>query len=401
MATGLFGVPVGLRAYQDDQIKLSELALRQKQVDSGVRLNDAQAANFAADNARLDAEAKDKRETAADAARVREALGRLARGEPAAGGAPTAGPLEGGSEFDAAIKTGMSQVQYLQSIGDVDGAAKVLKQLTGGVQDLAQARQAASAAKENDYDIVSKRHEGVAKFLSGVTDQVSYDAAKLQLRINQTLSEEDLAEMPDRYSPVFVRSAIAGTAAAKQKADLEREASRTAVQNMNDRDQINNRKLTRDLAERAHKLAVDREDRLAKQGEARIAALGGKKPLGAPMPREIAAVTAELKRLGIKVETDMTPALRNDLVEEVRERIRSGAQSWGEATAAVVAEMEADGRLEESMIGRDEYKPDGKTAGRALAMPATPAELKPNTYYTLNGETRLFDGQKFVKGAGK
>ena len=65
MADGLFGIPTGIQAYQDDQIKLSELATRQKTADANIRLVDAQVANFAADNARLDAAAKDKREAEA------------------------------------------------------------------------------------------------------------------------------------------------------------------------------------------------------------------------------------------------------------------------------------------------------------------------------------------------
>ena len=80
MADGLFGIPTGIRAYQDDQIKLSELATRQKTADASARLADAQVANFAADNARLDAAAKDKREAEADARRIEQALGRLAQG---------------------------------------------------------------------------------------------------------------------------------------------------------------------------------------------------------------------------------------------------------------------------------------------------------------------------------
>ncbi|MBM6698726.1 hypothetical protein H5976_08755, partial [Streptococcus alactolyticus] len=78
----------------------------------------------------------------------------------------------------------------------VKEAAELLSKLSGGVKDLAQARQASTAAVENEYDAASKRHEGVAKFLSGVSDQASYDAAKMQLRANGTLGEEDLAEMP-------------------------------------------------------------------------------------------------------------------------------------------------------------------------------------------------------------
>ena len=393
MADGLFGIPTGIRAYQDDQIKLSELAMRQKQVDASARLADAQVANFAADNARLDAAAKDKREAEADARRIEQALARLAQGQPVDGSAaPTVSPLAGGTKFDSLIDRGTAQVQYLQSIGRVKEAGELLAKLSGGVKDLAQARQAATAARENEWDAATKQHEFTSRILSGVVDQASYDQAKMALAANPLFTAEDLAEMPAKFDPRFVRGAIAGSAAAKQKADIAREASRTAMQNKNDADQIKARELAQNLAERTHKLALEREARLKKQGEA-VIAMRGDKPRGAPTPREVAAVSAELKRLGVKVETNMSPALKNDIVEEVRERVRSSPMTWGEAAAAVVGEMRADGRIEESMIGADEYKPDGKTQGRALPLPKTREELVPGMYYKgPDGKVEQFKG---------
>lgn len=395
MADGLFGVPTGLRAYQDDQVKLSELALRKQTSDAGVRLADAQAANLESDNRRADTEAKRKSDEATNAERLREALGRLGRGEPADGSAPSKPVLAGGSPFDKAIASGMAQVKLLQSLGNVKEAAELLSKLSGGVKDLAQARQASTAAAENEYDAANKRHEGVSKFLSGVTDQASYDAAKMQLAGSGFLSKEDLDEMPPRYNPLFVRSAIAGTAAQKQKADLAREAARAGMQNANDQDQIKARKLAQDLAERTHTLAKEREARLTKQGDARLAA--GDKPLPPASQRELDVVRGELKRVGIKAG-DAQGDMVADIAEQVKTLVDANpGLSRSEATTRVVSEMKERGELEIARFGSDKYSPKQGSVTMPLPTPKTAAELKKGNYYldAEDGLVKLFDGKGF------
>ena len=396
MADGLFGIPTGIRAYQDDQIKLSELAMRQKQVDASARLADAQVANFAADNARLDAAAKDKREAEADARRVEQALARLAQGQPVDGSAaPTVSPLAGGTKFDALIDRGTAQVQYLQSIGRVKEAGELLAKLSGGVKDLAQARQAATAAKENEWDAATKTYEFTAKIFSGVVDQASYDQAKMRMAASGLFDDKDFKIMPALFSPKFVAQAIAGSAAAKQKADLAREASRTAMQNKNDADQIKARGLAQELANKTHQLAVEREERLRAKGANGLGSAD--KPLAPPSGREVEMARSELKRLGLKVG-DAQSDLINDIAEQVKTLVDSNpGLSRAEATSRIVGEMRERGELESTFFGGNRYKPKEGSVTMPLPTPKTAAELKKGFYYldAEDGLTKLFDGKGF------
>ena len=103
---------------------------------------------------------------------------------------------------------------------------------------------------------------------------------------------------------------------------------------------------------------------------------------------------AELKRQGLKFSSDVAPSLKTDLVAEVRDRVRTTSMSWGEASAAVIADMTKDGRISPSTWGKDEYKPDGKTQARPVPLPATRAELVPGTYYRdpKSGKVEQFKG---------
>lgn len=399
MADGLFGVPTGLRAYQDDQIKLSELATRQKTADANIRLAEAQIANFASDNARANAESKAKLEAKADERRIQEALARIAQGLPADGSSPpktAASALSGGTKFDALLESGAAQVQYLQSIGRVKEAGELLAKITNGAKDLAQGRQAAAAAKENEWDAATKQHEFSSRVLSGVVDQASYDQARMALASSGMFTAEDLKEMPAKYDPRFVRGAIAGSAAAKQKADLEREASRTAVQNQNDRDQMKYRRLTHELAVKNHDLAAEREARLEKQGQARLS-VSTDKPLAPPSGREVEMVRGELKRLGLKVG-DAQADMISDVAEQVKTLIDSNpGLSRAEAAARVVAEMKERGELEPTFFGGNRYKPKEGSVTLPLPTPKTAAELKKGYYYldAEDGLVKLFDGKGF------
>lgn len=396
MADGLFGIPTGIRAYQDDQIKLAELASRQKATDANVRLVNAQVANFTADNARLDAAAKDRREAEADARRVEQALARIAQGQPADDSdAPVASPLAGGTKFDTMLDRGAAQVQYLQGMGRVKEASELLVKLTSGVKDLAQARQAATAAKENEWDAATKQHEFTSRILSGVVDQTSYDLARMALAASPLFTAEDLAELPEKFDPRFVRGAIAGSDAAKQKADIAREASRTAMQNKNDADQIKARGLAQNLAKRTHKLAKEREARLAKAGDNRLTAAG--KPLAPPSGREVEMVRSELKRLGLKVG-DAQSDLIQDVAEQVKTLVDSNpGLSRAEASARIVTEMRERGELEATFFGGNRYKPKEGSVTMPLPTPKTAAELKKGYYYldAEDGLTKLFDGKGF------
>ena len=401
MADGLFGIPTGIRAYQDDQIKLSELATRQKTADASARLADAQVANFAADNARLDAAAKDKREAEADARRIEQALGRLAQGLPADGSeAPTVSPLAGGTKFDALLDRGAAQVQYLQSIGRAKEANEQLAKLSGAAKNLAQARQAATAAKENEWDAATRQHDFTSRILSGVVDQASYDQARMALSASPLFSAEDLAELPAKYDPRFVSGAIAGSAAAKQKADLAREASRTAMQNKNDADQIKARRLAQELANKTHQLAVEREERLRAKGANGLGSAD--KPLAPPSGREVEMARSELKRLGLKVG-DAQSDLINDIAEQVKTLVDSNpGLSRAEATSRIVGEMRERGELEGTTLlgvplGGNRYKPKEGSVTMPLPTPKTAAELKKGYYYrdAEDGLVKLFDGKGF------
>lgn len=397
MAGELFGVPVGLRAFQDDQIKLGNLANQTKQVNAAAALADAQIANFAADNARLDKEQQAKAVALKEEQLLQVELARIAAGGESGGedAAPRPSPLAGGSKFDTLLDRGAAQVEYLQSRGRVKEAADLLGKLSGGVKDLALARQAATAAKENEWDAATKKHDFTSRVLSGVVDQASYDQARMSLAANPLFSAEDLAEMPERFSARFVSGAIAGSAAAKQKADLAREASRTAMQNANDQDQINARKLAQDLAERTHTLAREREARLAKQGDTRATAAD--KPLAPPSGREVEMVRGELKRLGLKVG-DAQADLISDVAEQVKTLVDSNpGLSRAEAASRVVAEMRERGELEATMFGGNRYKPKEGSVTMPLPTPKTAAELKKGYYYldAEDGLVKLFDGKGF------
>ena len=165
------------------------------------------------------------------------------------------------------LRTGVAQVEYLQSVGRLAEAEKLITPLTNGVKDLAQARSAVAEEKVRTLDAIAKKHEGVATIMSGAVDPVSYAAARVQLAGSGLLSKQDLAEVPPSYDPRWVNSVVVGSQAAKQKADLAREAARTQAANANDYDQIANRKLVRGLEERKLELDKTREDRLAKQGD--------------------------------------------------------------------------------------------------------------------------------------
>ena len=390
MADGLFGVPTGLRAYQDDQIKLKTLA-------NSTALIDAQVRNFDTDNKLKQDEFNAKQQAADDAKLLQAELARIAAGGSPTGGTASAPTLGGGSQFDRMLEVGQRQASYLLATGRVAEATKMLPALTNGVKDLLQARQAASAAKENEYDVITKRHVLVSQALSGATDQTSYDAAKMQLGASGALTKDDLAEMPAKYSPTFVRAAIAGSAAAKQKADLEREASRTATQNANDRDQISNRKLVRDLEERKASLAEQREARLEKQGEARIRATADK-PLPPASAREIEVVRGELKRIGLKVGSNGQADLVADIAEQVKTLLDANpGLSRSEAASRIVAEMKQRGELEETWTGGNRYKPKEGSVTMPLPTPKTAAELKKGHYYldAEDGLVKLFDGKSF------
>lgn len=396
MAGEMFGIPVGLQAYQDDQSKLRQLASQESRAATAIALDNAQIQNLAADNARADAEAARKADEAKTAASVREALGRLARGEPASGDVPATPVLAGGTPFDKLLAQGARQVQYLQSIGDVDGAAKALKQLTGGVQDLAQARLHASAERENEIDTETKRYEFTSKILSGAVDQRSYDQARMAIASNPLFTAEDLQGMPAKFDPRFVRGAIAGSNAAKQKADLEREAARDAVLKKNSEDEVEHRRLTRALEERRIQLAEEREARLEKQGEGRGSAANDK-PIAPPNSREVEMVRADLKRLGWKVGTSQS-ALISDIAEQVKTLIDGNpGLSREEASSRVLAEMQERGDLVQTRIGTDKYNPKAGSVTVPLPTPKTAAELKKGYYYldAEDGLVKLFDGKGF------
>lgn len=391
MADGLFGVPVGLRAYQDDQVKLGQLANQTNLVNAQVR-------NYDTDNAQKAAEFKLKVDQQADAKALQAKLAEIAAGDsgsgtPAAGdGAPVLG---GGSPFDKLLSTGSKQVGYLLSVGRLAEAEKMLPHLTNGYKDLAQARQAAAAAKENEIDDVNKRHEAVAKYMSGATNQATYDAAVLQLRASGAMPEKDLTELPLKYNPILVKSILAGTAAAKQKADLEREELRSSTLNAGTRDEIENRKLLRKLEERKIELGEARETRLEKEGQARIRATGDK-PLPPASIRELEVVRGELKRIGIKVG-DAQADLVSDVAEQVKTLLDANpGLSRSEASARIVGEMQARGELESSMFG-SKYKPKEGSVTMPLPTPKTAAELKKGYYYldAEDGLTKLFDGKTF------
>ena len=418
MADELFGIPSGLRAYQDDQVQLATLANQTAQSKSAVALQQAQIANLAADNARLDRDQEAKlqaqRDTLALQAKLAEIAQSAGSGQSSAGGdsgSSGSSPLAGGSPFDKMLRTGVAQVEYLQSVGRLAEAEKLITPLTNGVKDLAQARSAVAEEKVRTLDAIAKKHEGVATIMSGAVDPVSYDAARLRLGASGLMSEADMKEVPQRYAPGWVNSVVVGSQAAKQKADLAREAARTQAANANDYDQIANRKLVRGLEERKLELEREKEERLKKQGEQLAdyrAALLDKKGTSksAPNPREIAAVDAELKRQGLKFSSNVAPSLKTDLVAEVRDRVRTTSMSWGEASAAVIADMTKDGRISPSTWGNDEYKPDGKSEGRAIPLPSNRADLEPNTAYRdpVTGEVRLFNGtgwKKLSQGASK
>lgn len=386
MAGELFGVPNGLRAYQDDQNKLSELA-------SQTALREAQIRNFETDNAQKAQEFKLKQEAANDEKALRAKLAELANGGDAEPG--TGGPLGGNSVFDKALSTGIKQAQYLLSIGRIAEAGKLLPSLTNGVKDLEQARHAAAEAKESAIDAATKRYEFTSQILSGAVDQASYDQARMAIAASPLFTPDDLKEMPDRFDPRFVRGAIAGSKAAKQKADLARKASRTEVQNANDRDQIEHRRLARDLAERTHTLSVEREARLKKQGDARVGAAD--KPLPPASAREVEVVRAELKRLGLKVG-DAQADLVSDIAEQVKTLVDGNpGLSRSEASARVVAEMQTRGELEPTMFGGNRYKPKEGSVTMPLPTPKTAAELKKGHYYldAEDGLIKLFDGKGF------
>lgn len=391
MAGELFGIPNGLRAYQDDQNKLTQLA-------SNVALQEAQIRNFDTDNAQKAQEFKLKQEAANDEKALRAKLAELANGgdaEPGAGG-----PLGGNSVFDKALSTGIKQAQYLLSTGRIAEAGKLLPSLTNGVKDLKQARHAAAEAKESAIDAATKRYEFTSQILSGAVDQASYDQARMAIAASPLFTPDDLKEMPDRFDPRFVRGAIAGSKAAKQKADLAREASRTEVQNANDRDQIEHRRLARDLAERTHELAVEREARLKTQGAARVGAAD--KPLPPASAREVEVVRAELKRLGLKVG-DAQADLVSDIAEQVKTLVDGNpGLSRSEASARVVAEMETRGELSQATLGGvplggNRYQPKEGSVTMPLPTPKTAAELKKGHYYldAEDGLTKLFDGKGF------
>ena len=406
MPNELFGAPNGLRAYQDDQVQLATLANQTAQSKSAVALQQAQIANLAADNARLDRDQEAKLQAQRDTLALQAKLAEIAQSAGGSqsstggdSGSPGSSPLAGGSPFDKMLRTGVAQVEYLQSVGRLAEAEKLITPLTNGVKDLAQARSAVAEEKVRTLDAIAKKHEGVATIMSGAVDPVSYAAARVQLAGSGLLSKQDLAEVPPSYDPRWVNSVVVGSQAAKQKADLAREAARMQAANANDYDQIANRKLVRGLEERKLELDKTREDRLAKQGEQldnyRTALLDKKgASKSAPNPREIAAVDAELKRQGLKFSSDVAPSLKTDLVAEVRDRVRTTSMSWGEASAAVIADMTKDGRISPSTWGKDEYKPDGKTQARPVPLPATRAELVPGMYYRdpKSGKVEQFKG---------
>jgi hypothetical protein len=392
----LFGTVTGRRAYQDDQIKLAELATRQQTAAAQIKLANAQATNLEVDNARQAEVVAMAQRKAADEAALRAELARIAQGGQPNDGTAGKPVLGGGTQFDSLLATGEAQARYLMSVGRVEEATKLLAPLTGGVKDLAQARQAVSAAKENDLDVQSKRHELVARIMSGATDPASYQAAVMQLQASGVMTPEDLAEVPRQYNPRFVKSVLAGSAAAKQKADMEKDAARTAAQTANDYDQIKNRRLARDLEERKLSLSREREARLAKQGEGGLRA--DDKPLSPASVRELEMVRSELKRTGIKVG-DAQGALVADIAEQVKTLVDGNpGLSRSEASARIVAEMKERGELEVRSFRSDKYEPKQGSVTMPLPTPRSAAELKKGNYYldAEDGLVKLFDGKGFI-----
>ena len=79
MADELFGIPSGLRAYQDDQVQLATLANQTAQSKSAVALQQAQIANLAADNARLDRDQEAKLQAQRDTLALQAKLAEIAQ----------------------------------------------------------------------------------------------------------------------------------------------------------------------------------------------------------------------------------------------------------------------------------------------------------------------------------
>jgi hypothetical protein len=268
----------------------------------------------------------------------------------------------------------------------------MLPQVTGAVENLAQARQSATAARENEIEAELKRHDFSSRVFSGARDQASYDAALIQLGASKLFGAEDLREFPKRYSPGVVAGLIAGSAAAKQKADLAREAGRAASQNANDADLRRHRAVVEELAERQHTLAVERESRLERTGAERL--IPDDKPLPAPSRTKLNMVEAELTRSGIKVSDEQSDAIVANIAEQVEELVASTKLSRQAATARVVAEMEQRGELTKNRFSRDKYTPKEGSVTMPLELPTSRDGLLPGHYYKdpASGNVKKFTG---------
>ena len=415
MGSELYGAAAGDSIYQDQQIRMQQLAQQKATGEANIRQSDAAAAlaqaqtqNFAAGNKRADDEAARKRAAEDELIAMRKRLAAIAQGRGVGGeqkpSSSGAAPTAGGSEFDDITATMGAQIRQMLAEGRIDEAHKAMPAFTNGLKDVAQARLAGVQAREAAVDIKTKNYEFVSKLFSGVNSQEGYASALMQLAANPEVDPKDLAKMPKQYDPKLVARMIAGSAAAKQKADQEREALRLGLERADKADAQRDRELRRDLEKRRLELQTQAEQRRVKAGDAAAARFGVKTP-GAPKPRELAIVEGELMRRGIKVNPKHYSSLVNDITEEVLDRTRANpGLNWGEAAGQIAQEMKADGRLSDEWYTRkDAYEPEGKTPGRALPLPKPGEALKDNTHYTAStGEVRLWKDSKWHKtGAGK
>jgi hypothetical protein len=376
----LFGIPNGLRAYQEDQLALSDMALRKQEAKSNQAFRAAQIKHQEA----LAGRAAQEGESAATMQKLMQGIAAQgAQGQserPAAEGAQN--PLAAFQGADKVLATGWKQVEALQALGQVEAAGKLAREISGAGENVAQQRAAAASAEATKQRQLAAKHEFVTQVLSGVRDPASHAQALMILQSNPITANDPIPKQLQTYDQRVVDAMLAGSKAAKEKADLAREAGRAASQNANDASLRAARIEQTKLSRRRAQLAEEREDRLAKAGGGTTDKLG--KPIAPPTKAEIQMVKNLAGSLGVEINSDDAAFFHESMAEQVKTLITANpALSRSEAAMRVLAEAKDRGELVSSRMpwGSPSYKPQEGSVTMPMPLPNSRAELKVGMYY--------------------
>jgi hypothetical protein len=350
MTTSMFGAPLGFQTYDHDQAALALQAAQTAHQRSLTGMNMAQTDTM------LRKQANEDRLMQALAAGNQPGgqVGGQVEGQPQQLGDEGGYTLNGESPLKQAptfeqLSTRLRRAAGIyEAVGKTESAGKIAVQAARLHHELGGADAQLAARQGHQITNEIKQIRLIQETLTGVTSPATYDTARLMLQANPLTADESRS-LPPQYDPAKISAFLAGSPALIKQRELALKATDEERKKRDDASKAALRVIQGNATEGRLKVAQDRADLLAKNGDK-----AGGKPQGPATPGDLLSMKNQIRSMGFEFDPDQARAAIDSITEDAR-------VIWKRNPA--IAPPAAEAMAIQSSIDRGELTPANKVAG--------------------------------------